>query len=266
MSSGQRTGGSGPPDDEHRADVGLVVAAAMAPGTFAPSLSARTALDQGLVTGLATGLHYLLAAGAQDALEATARFLADGTLVAGRAPHRHDRGRRRGGAPRARGAPGAAAAGRGPAAGRRAPGGLAARRHRAGRRAARRGPGRRARARRPAAAGRTPRRRPARGPGRPRHRLRRGPAARGEDAETAGRGGRPRRRCRPSASRRASSGASPASPTASTSSPTSSPAGWPRCCPGRPTSGDWPATRASSPGWGSAPPRSGTGRCGRSRR
>jgi len=51
----------------------------MAPGTFAPSLSPRSALDQGLVTGLATGLHYLLAAGAQDALEAAARFLADGT-------------------------------------------------------------------------------------------------------------------------------------------------------------------------------------------
>ncbi len=30
------------------------------------------------MTGLATGLHFLLAAGAQDALEATARFLADG--------------------------------------------------------------------------------------------------------------------------------------------------------------------------------------------
>jgi uncharacterized membrane protein len=59
-------------------DVGLVVAAAMAPGTFAPSLSSRSAVDQGLVTGLATGLHYLLAAGAQDALVATARFLADG--------------------------------------------------------------------------------------------------------------------------------------------------------------------------------------------
>ena len=59
-------------------DVGLVVAAAMAPGTFAPSLSPRSALDQGLVTGLSTGLHYLLAAGAQDALVATARFLGDG--------------------------------------------------------------------------------------------------------------------------------------------------------------------------------------------
>src|SRR4029453_7280552 len=60
-------------------DVGLVLAAAMAPGTFAPSLSRRTALDQGLVTGLATGLHFLLAAGAQDALVATGRFLVDGT-------------------------------------------------------------------------------------------------------------------------------------------------------------------------------------------
>jgi uncharacterized membrane protein len=57
-------------------DVGLVVAAATAPGTFAPSLSPRTALDQGLVTGLATGLHFLLSTGAQDAIEATARFLA----------------------------------------------------------------------------------------------------------------------------------------------------------------------------------------------
>jgi uncharacterized membrane protein len=56
-------------------DVGLVIAAAMAPETFAPSLSARSAVDQGLVTGLATGLHYLLTAGAQDALEATAGFL-----------------------------------------------------------------------------------------------------------------------------------------------------------------------------------------------
>ena len=49
-------------------DVGLLVAAAMAPETFSPSLSRRSALDQGLVTGLATGLHYLLSVGTQDAL------------------------------------------------------------------------------------------------------------------------------------------------------------------------------------------------------
>src|SRR4051812_31299400 len=59
-------------------EVGLVVAAALAPGTFAPSLSPRSAVDQGILTGLATGLHYLLAAGAQDALVATARILVDG--------------------------------------------------------------------------------------------------------------------------------------------------------------------------------------------
>ncbi|MGY1829145.1 alpha/beta-hydrolase family protein [Geodermatophilus sp. SYSU D01180] len=59
--------------------MGLAVAAAMAPGTFAPSLSSRSAADQGLVTGLATGLHYVLSAGTQDALEATARLLLRGT-------------------------------------------------------------------------------------------------------------------------------------------------------------------------------------------
>lgn len=58
------------------ADVGLVLAAAMAPGTFAPSLSARTAFDQGLVTGLSTGLHHLLTAGAHDTLGAAARAVA----------------------------------------------------------------------------------------------------------------------------------------------------------------------------------------------
>src|SRR3954452_3106242 len=59
-------------------DVALVVAAATAPGTFASSLSPRSALDQGLVTGLATGLHYLLSVTTQEALEATGRFLAGG--------------------------------------------------------------------------------------------------------------------------------------------------------------------------------------------
>jgi uncharacterized membrane protein len=69
----------GRPETGVAPDVGLVVAAAMAPGTFAPSLSPRSPVDQGLVTGLATGLHYLFAAGAQDALASTARFLADGS-------------------------------------------------------------------------------------------------------------------------------------------------------------------------------------------
>jgi uncharacterized membrane protein len=55
--------------------VGLLVASAMAPGTFASSLSARSAVDQGLVTGLSTGLHYLLTLGTQDALQAAAAEL-----------------------------------------------------------------------------------------------------------------------------------------------------------------------------------------------
>src|SRR4051794_6542019 len=79
MGGGGRRSSGWPGTASGASEVGLVVAAAMAPGTFAPSLSARTALDQGLVTGLATGLHFLLAAGAQDALGATAGFLVDGT-------------------------------------------------------------------------------------------------------------------------------------------------------------------------------------------
>ena len=131
MGSGRRDRGRTPVTEHARPTSGLVVAAAMAPGTFAPSLSPRSALDQGLVTGLATGLHYLLAAGAQDALVATARFLADGTPSPAARRTGHDRGRRRRGAARARRAPGPPAARRRPAAGRRPPGGLAARRHRA---------------------------------------------------------------------------------------------------------------------------------------
>src|SRR4051794_41936933 len=67
-------------------EVGLVVAAATAPGTFAPSLSPRSSLDQGLVTGLATGLHYLLTTAAEDLLDATARFVAGGPSPAGARP------------------------------------------------------------------------------------------------------------------------------------------------------------------------------------
>ena len=56
--------------------VGLVVAAAKIPETFAPGLAPRSAVDQGLVTGLSTGVHYLLALGAQDALQAAAAEIA----------------------------------------------------------------------------------------------------------------------------------------------------------------------------------------------
>jgi uncharacterized membrane protein len=55
-------------------NVGLLVASAAAPGTFASSLASRSALDQGLVTALSTGLHYLLTLGAQDTLQAFAEL------------------------------------------------------------------------------------------------------------------------------------------------------------------------------------------------
>lgn len=62
---------------------GLLVAAAKIPETFTPGLSARSVVDQGLITGLSAGLQYLLALGAQDALEAVAAELAK-TTPAGR--------------------------------------------------------------------------------------------------------------------------------------------------------------------------------------
>jgi uncharacterized membrane protein len=49
--------------------VGLVMAAAAVPGTFAGSLSERTWKDQGLITGLATGTHFLLTVLAQDVID-----------------------------------------------------------------------------------------------------------------------------------------------------------------------------------------------------
>ena len=63
----------------------------MVPGTFARSLSARSPVDQGIVTGLSTGLHYLLTVGTQDTLQAVAA-----ELVAAAANRRGsaDRGRR----------------------------------------------------------------------------------------------------------------------------------------------------------------------------
>src|SRR5688572_9615739 len=71
-----RSGVPTPPPTDLGAQVGLVVAAAQVPGTFAPGLTPRSTLDQGLVTGLATGLHYLLALGSQEALQAAAAELA----------------------------------------------------------------------------------------------------------------------------------------------------------------------------------------------
>ncbi len=50
--------------------VGLVLASAAVPGTFTRSLSERSWLDQGLITGLATGTHFLLSVMAQDTIDA----------------------------------------------------------------------------------------------------------------------------------------------------------------------------------------------------
>lgn len=49
--------------------VGLVTAAAAVPGTFVRSLSERTWQDQGMITGLATGTHFLLTVIAQDLID-----------------------------------------------------------------------------------------------------------------------------------------------------------------------------------------------------
>ena len=57
-------------------NVGLLVAASMARETFEPSLSARSPVDQGVVTALSTGLHYLVTLGTQDAIQAVAAEIA----------------------------------------------------------------------------------------------------------------------------------------------------------------------------------------------
>src|SRR3954452_18543154 len=254
-------------------DVGLVVAAAMAPGTFAPSLSQRSVLDQGLVSGLATGLHYLLAAGAQDAVEATARFLTDGVGPPGVSPARKRAATiavdcaavplglavLRALPPRAddplRGAVRQAAwrlgaTGLGGALLSGAQAGV----HTLDDRLRLRGD----------ASHRSPWRPPSASPS-PTSSTGCGPASTPSTPSTRTAGPLPRP-CSLSPSRRGSSAASPASPTARTSSPTSPPAGWPHCSPVRLSCGDWPATRVSLPGWGWGPPRSGTGRCAGSRR
>jgi len=51
---------------------GLLVASAVVPGTFARSLSDRSSIDQGAITALSSGLHYLLTVATQDALQAAA--------------------------------------------------------------------------------------------------------------------------------------------------------------------------------------------------
>ena len=56
--------------------VGLVMAAAMTPPTLASSLSKRSWQDQGIITGLSTGSHYLLTLASQDLIDVAAGFVA----------------------------------------------------------------------------------------------------------------------------------------------------------------------------------------------
>ena len=71
------------------AQTGLLVAAFVVPGSFASSLTPRSWLDQGIVTGLDTTLNYLLTASTQDVVEAVAGgvaplyLLGRGVLVLG---------------------------------------------------------------------------------------------------------------------------------------------------------------------------------------
>src|SRR4051794_36509247 len=266
-------------------DVALVVAAATAPGTFASSLSPRSALDQGLVTGLATGLHFLLSVEAQDALAATVRALADGApsparrrartiavdcaavplgLAVLRAlparPADPLRGLVRQAAWRlgATGLCGAVLTG--------AETGVQAlddRLRLAGRLSAvplavpvglgvayavdRVGAGRgEEQAVAEEGAGAPP---PPPSP----------PLPAGRRGRRSPRSARPPRPpSGPSPSRPGWSRPSAAAPTANASWSTWPPVAWPWCCPGPPSSGSWPATPASCSGWGPAPPRCGT--------
>jgi uncharacterized membrane protein len=64
-----------PAGTETGVGVGLLVATAVVPGTFARSLSDRSPVDQGIITALSAGLHYLLTVGTQDAVQAGAAEL-----------------------------------------------------------------------------------------------------------------------------------------------------------------------------------------------
>jgi uncharacterized membrane protein len=62
----------------HAEQTGMLVAAAIAPGTFARSLGPRSAVDQGIVTGIVTGLTYAATVASQDGLAALARIGSSG--------------------------------------------------------------------------------------------------------------------------------------------------------------------------------------------
>ncbi|MFN8197614.1 MAG: hypothetical protein U0R72_04690 [Nakamurella multipartita] len=65
---------------------GLLVAAAIAPGTFEPSLVPRSLPDQAIVTGIGTTLSYVLSVATQDSIEALASGRPAGWVAAARPP------------------------------------------------------------------------------------------------------------------------------------------------------------------------------------
>lgn len=65
------------------AQTGLLIASALTSETFAPSLAPRSAIDQGLVTGLSVASHYLVAVAAQDLLSGVADRLVGSTFLVG---------------------------------------------------------------------------------------------------------------------------------------------------------------------------------------
>jgi uncharacterized membrane protein len=69
------------PSRPSAAQTGLLIASALVSETFVPSLAPRSSIDQGIVTGLSVGSHYLLAVGAQDALSGVAQRLIDSPLL-----------------------------------------------------------------------------------------------------------------------------------------------------------------------------------------
>src|SRR3954463_15272617 len=64
----------------HAEQTALLLAAAVAPGTFARSLGARSARDHGLISGMVTGLTYATTVATQDALTALASVGARGDV------------------------------------------------------------------------------------------------------------------------------------------------------------------------------------------
>lgn len=65
------------------AQTGLLIASALTSETFAPSFAPRSAVDQGLVTGLSVASHYLVAVAAQDTLSGLAERLVGSTFLVG---------------------------------------------------------------------------------------------------------------------------------------------------------------------------------------